>query len=53
MHGLEMEWFAMQHRAKDVSVSLKVPREYSGEILVITLGFAIGSLVLFPEMSAA
>jgi len=53
MHGFKVQRFAMQRRAKDVSVSLKFPPEYSGEIFVITLGFAIGSLVFFPEVSAA
>ena len=52
MHGLEMERFAMQRRAKNVPVSLKFPREYSSEIFVVTLRFTIGSLVFFPEMSA-
>ena len=43
----------MQLRAKDVSVSLKFPREHSSKIFVITLRFAVGSLMFFPEMSAA
>jgi len=52
MHGFKVERFAMQRRANDVSVSLKFPGEHSAEILVIALGFAIGSLVFLPEMSA-
>src|SRR5438874_7477556 len=53
MHGLEMERFAMQNWAQNVSVSLKFPREHSGETFVITLGFALGRLVFFAEMRAA
>src|SRR5215467_5579131 len=53
MHRLEMERFAVERRAKDVSVSLKFPRKHGSEIFVIALGLAIGSLVFFPEMSAA
>src|SRR5690242_19868152 len=48
-----MQRLTVQRRTLDLSVSLKFPGEYSGEVFVITLGFALGSLVFFPKMSAA
>src|SRR6266513_136982 len=53
MHRLKMQRLAMQFRTLDFSVPLKFPRENCGEIFIVTLRFAVGSLMFLSEMSAA
>jgi len=53
MHGLKVQRFTMQFRALDFSVPLKFPRENCGEILIVTLRFAVGRLMFLSEMAAA
>ena len=53
MHGFEMQRLAMQFRTLDFSVPLKFPCENCGEIFIVTLGFAVGCLMLFTEVTAA
>ena len=53
MHRLKMQRLTMQFRTLDFSVPLKFPRENCGEIFIVTLGLAVGCLVLFTEVPAA
>src|SRR3984893_13019872 len=48
-----MQRFAVQFRRRDLSVTLKFPRENGQKFIVVAQRFAVGSLMLRPEMSAA